>query len=90
MADRERVKADIAAMATRPNAVRLEEIERIVNQLQLLGFKTVRKDGLHSTLFRVGAERFTLCAHNAGRKELKPVYVRAFLSAMAELGLYGE
>jgi hypothetical protein len=84
-----RIKDDIAELATRPRAVRLEEIDRIVNQLNLAGYKTNRRPITHGTLFRVEDQIFSATNHNPGSSQIKPKYVENFLEAMTALGLYG-
>ena len=83
----ERVKAEIARMAARPNTVTFDELERVVEQLGQIGFDVRSKPGRHSHLFRVGDQKVTVCRHNTGRKELKAVYVKEFLKGMTLLGL---
>jgi hypothetical protein len=90
MADLERLKKEIADIARRPKAVRFAEIDRIVNQLGILGFDTAVRRGKETVLFRVEGERFGVCDHNPGRQHVKRVYVKEFLGAMANLGLYEE
>jgi hypothetical protein len=95
MADIERIKRDIAQLASRRRAVRFEEIERLVRQLGLLDFKVEHRRTNETHLFRVahvkrGTCRFGVCSHNSGRKHVKAAYVTVFLDAMAELGLYGD
>lgn len=87
MADIDRIRAEIAEISQRPKAVTFAEVERIIQHLGSCGFDVESKAGRHSHLFRVNDERFTVCKHNPRRKELKSVYVRAFLSAMTALDL---
>lgn len=90
MATEDRVKAEIAEIAQRKNAVDFGEIERIVNQLGQLGYPTRSRRTKETVLFRVGRVRFGVCDHNPGGKHVKACYVKAFLEAMIELGLFEE
>jgi hypothetical protein len=90
MADIEKVKRRIAEIAQKRNNVTDSEIEWVVNQLKLNGFK-VRKPRktTHGILYGINSVRFSICVHHSG-KQLKPAYVGVFLNAMIELGLYEE
>jgi hypothetical protein len=80
----ERLRRDIAEIASRPKQVRFDEIENIVNRLgefMEVGSRTIR----HGTLFTVGKERFSVVPHNRGDSHLKRVYVKVFLEAMTRL-----
>lgn len=88
MPDIERLKRDIRDIANRPKAVAFEEIERIVNQLQLLGYSANSRPTKHGYIFRVDDEIFHVSKHNPGSSQLKVCYVREFLGAMINLGLY--
>ncbi len=92
MADIERVRQDIKDIANRPKAVRFEEIERIVNQLEALGHsvKSRTTKGGHSWIFRVDDQLFSISTHNPGSSQIKVAYVKAFLEAMINLGLYED
>ena len=90
MATIERIKADIAELANRPNGVEFDELTRIVRQLGEVGYSIQMKPGKHSYLLRVNDQRATVCKHNPRRKHLKPAYVREFLDMMTALGLFEE
>ena len=90
MADIERIRAEIADLATRPNGVRFEEIERMVNQLGLAGFDVHSRRAKETVLFRVNEHRFGVSDHNPGRQHVKAVYVKGFLKVMAMLGLHED
>jgi hypothetical protein len=80
----ERLRGDIADIATRQRQVRFEEIQSIVNRLgefMEVGSRSIR----HGTLFTVGTERFSIVSHNRGDSHLKKVYVKSFLEAMARV-----
>jgi hypothetical protein len=77
MASLEALKGDISDIISRPKAVRIEEIERIINQLRLLGWSvSSRPAGNHQLLFRVDDTRFGICYHNKGSSHLKPTESR--------------
>lgn len=91
MADLEHVRDQIAEIAGRPKNVTLEEIERVVNQLRKCGYDVPEpKRNDHQVLFRVGSTRFGVCSHNRGSKQVKSCYVKQFIAAMIELGIYDE
>jgi hypothetical protein len=90
MATEERIRRDIEAIAGRPKAVAFEEIQRIVNQLALVGYSTSHRKTNESHLFRVEDQRFGVSDHNPGSAHVKACYVKAFLVAMINLGLYEE
>ncbi len=88
--DRERrIKEAIADIAQRPRSVQFSEIDWVMNHL---------RDDLSYAMKRTGQDQhftyvigdlppFQVCSHNAGRKEVKPVYVHKFLARMADLEL---
>ncbi len=90
MPDIEHIKLDIAGIAGRPKAVSFAEIERIVGQLRDIGWSVRYRKGKETWIFYVEGEKFTVCEHNRGSAQLKPVYVKNFLRAMINLGLYGD
>ena len=87
MAEREKVEELIREIEGRRKNTTLQEIERIVNQLHILGYETSKRGTSHNMMFRVGEQKFSICSHNRGSKQLKRCYVDAFLNAMSELGL---
>jgi predicted RNA binding protein YcfA (HicA-like mRNA interferase family) len=88
MADIERLKTEIQELAGRIKSVRFAEIERIVNQLERLGFSVARRRTSDGWFFKVSGARFSVVVHNRGQSQLKSCYVREFLIAMMELDLY--
>jgi hypothetical protein len=90
MPDLERLKRSIAGIAARPRAVSFDEIERVVRQLEALGWSAKWRRGNETWIFYVAGEKFTVCDHNRGSAHLKPVYVKNFLKAMINLGLYED
>lgn len=88
MADAEHIKHDIADIAGRPKAVTFAEIERIVKQLKGLGYSEKHYKGNETWVFYVGGEKFTVCDHHRGSQHIKSFYVKKFLGAMMNLGLY--
>jgi hypothetical protein len=90
MAELKRVRERIAELAGRPKNVTIQEIEWVVNQLGTLGFKTHIRGTQHNKIFRVNGRIFSICSHNRGSKQIKSCYVKDFLDALIELGLYEE
>ncbi len=91
MSSIEKVKDTIAQIARRPKHVTLSEIDWVMAQLKQHGYniRGPRKT-THGFLYGVGSSRFGICAHNRGSNHLKPCYVRGFLNAMIEVGLYED
>jgi hypothetical protein len=89
MADLDRLKREIAEIAERPNAVTFDEITRLADQLELNGYSVEYTKRTHGWLFVINEEIFGVSDHNHGRAQIKPKYVRNFLNAMINLGLYG-
>lgn len=87
MASLQGVKAAIAELAGRPNAVRFTEIERIVQQLGELGYSVGGRPACHGRLFRVDRHTFQVSGHTKGSGHVRRCYVREFLDVMLELGL---
>ena len=85
MASHDHLKADIADIARRPNAVEFEEVDRILRQL---GASEPRKTK-HGYLYRVpGCTRKLMINHHAdGRKTIPRYCVRDICQCMSELEL---
>lgn len=90
MADIKQVRARIEELAQRPKNVELSEIQWVVNQLRLNGYAVSERSNDHNTIFKVGGRRFGVCHHNPGSKQIKACYVKEFLDAMEEVGLYED
>ena len=90
MADISKIKEKIRQLALRPNNVTLTEVEAVLKQLKQRGHAVTYRDATHGKLFRVDSQRFMICHHNPGVKQLKRCYVKEFLRAMIELDLYDE
>jgi hypothetical protein len=88
MADLEHIKGDIAGIAARPKGVTFSEIERIVKQLKAVGYSARYYKGDETWVFYVSGEKFTICDHHRGSQHIKPFYIKKFLGAMINLGLY--
>jgi hypothetical protein len=85
----ERVKRDIADIASRPKSVRFNEIENVVAQLSKLGYRVSSRKTREGVMFTVPpAAPFNVCTHHRGSSQLNWAYVRDFLNAMTELQLY--
>lgn len=91
-AEREkRIRREIGAIAQRPNAVRFGELLRIAADLRRAGIEVNTKKWAHGVYFTIGGSQpFNVTTHNRGSSHLKGVYVKSFLRAMSELGLYGD
>ena len=83
-----KVKERIRALANRSRNVTLAEIEQVLGQLSQHGYVVTSRMGTHGKLFNVNGQRFMVCCHNPGSKQVKACYVREFLKAMIELELY--
>lgn len=90
MAEFKKIKERIRELANRKNNVRLTDIEWVVNNLALNGFEVRVASNVHQKLFTVNRKKFSACTHKSGSSQLKPEYVKRFLVAMIELGLYDE
>jgi hypothetical protein len=44
----------------------------------------------HQTLLSVNGQRFGVCHHNRGSKQIKACYVKEFLDKMEDLGIHEE
>ena len=77
-------------MARRPHSVNFGEIERVVNQLGLLGYDINKRPTKEGWIFRVDDSIFSVCDHHRGSSHVRARYVKSFLAAMSELGLYEE
>jgi hypothetical protein len=86
----EKVKETIATIAQRRKNVALSEIEWVLNQLRDHGWDVRERKTRHGVLYGVGSERFSVCTHHPGSREVKPCYVDNFAEAMANLGLYED
>ena len=90
MAELRKIKERIAEIAARRRNVTVGEIEWVVNQLKLHGHQIRIRDTTHMRMYRVDSQRFGICCHHPGEKQIKACYVDEFISAMIELGLYEE
>lgn len=89
MASIDKVSERIAEIAQHRKNTTASEIDWVVDRLKDLGFdvRTPRKTR-HGLLYGIASERFQICTHNPGSKQVKACYVDDFLNSMAELGLY--
>jgi hypothetical protein len=90
MAELKKIKERIRELAGRPKNVRLSEIEWVVKNLGLNGFQVRATANVHQAMFTVDGMKFGVCTHQGGSSQLRPGYVKQFLSTMIELGLYDE
>ena len=91
MASIEKVKSVIAEIAQRRRNVTSDEIDWVIDQLKMHGFKVrdTRK-AKHGYLYGIGSQRFMVNCHNPGSKQVKSYSVDAFIAAMIDLGLYED
>jgi hypothetical protein len=87
MTELDRLKHDIAEIAGRVRNVTSADIKRVISQLEKIGYEVRSRKTTHSILYVVGGAKFAICEHHKGSRQLKPVYVRAFLDAMVKLEL---
>jgi hypothetical protein len=90
MAELKKIKNSIAELASRRHNVTLQEIEWILKQLKQHGYFVTERPTAHGRLFRVESQRFHVCCHNPGSKQVKACYVDEFVDAMLELGLFED
>ena len=81
-----RIKGDIAAITTRPKGVGFEEIVRIANQLNSVGYAVHIRKGKEAVLFNISGHRFGVCPTLEGSTS-RPCTVKEFLRVMAILDL---
>jgi hypothetical protein len=87
MASADKIRARIREIANRQKNVTLSEIEWVMSHLGQFAKVTLLKN-VHAHLWTIDGETFTVCIHNRGSKQLKPVYVKSFLNAMVNTGWY--
>ena len=90
MAELRRIQETIRELAGRRKNVELSEIQWVINQLALLGYRTTARKTRHSILFSVDSHRFGVCSHNPGSGQVKACYVNDFIDAMIDLGIYED
>ncbi len=88
MADIKQIRERIKELAQRRKNVELSEIQWVVNQLESNGYVVSERSNEHNTIFKVSGRRFGICHHNPGSKQIKSCYVKEFLNAMEDVGLY--
>jgi hypothetical protein len=89
MADAEKIKRTIREIAGRKQNVTLAEIERVMNQLKgHCAVTSIEND--HQRMYAIDGVRFSICTHHPGTKQIKAIYVKQFLRAMAETGWYED
>lgn len=90
MAELKKIQDRIQEIAGRRNNVRLADIEWVVNSLADHGYKVRSVQNEHQVLFTIDGKKFSVCQHHKGRSQLNSCYVKAFLGAMMELGIYDD
>jgi len=88
MADIQQIRDRIRELAQSPKNVSLSDLEAIVNQLGQNGYRTRIRKSTHGQLLSINTQRINVCFHNRGSGQLKACYVKQFIRAMIELGLY--
>lgn len=88
MATEEKVREFIAEIAGRQKNVTESEIKWVVDQLESLGREVWRVSNEHQVMYCVDGAQFGVCTHHKGGKQIKSCYVRRFLTAMSDIGLY--
>lgn len=86
-----RINEKIADFMQRPRNVTFNEIEWVIKQLQFFHGRTgayIRKAN-HGMLIKILDRRLNISKHNPRNRQLKAVYVRAFVGMMNDLG-WGE
>jgi len=89
MPNMEKIKQSIREIAGRKQNVTLAEIERVMSQLKdHCAVSSVEND--HQRMYAIDGVRFGICTHHPGTKQIKAIYVKQFLRAMAETGWYED
>ena len=89
MSNEEKVRRTIKQIAARKQNVTLDEIDWVMNQIAKHGCLVVVEND-HQRIYSLDGVRFGVCTHHSGRKQIKAIYVKAFISAMRDLGWYEE
>jgi N-glycosylase/DNA lyase len=87
---RERLKKKVSEIASRRKAVTIDEMKQAWNQLRHFGHEPTIDRRKETVLFSVKGVKFGVSDHHRGGKHVKPCYVDEFLSAMSDVGIYGE
>ena len=89
MDERDKIKNTIKDIAGRRKNVTLAEIDWVATRLKQF-HAVVRKENEHAVRYRVDGQRFGVCTHHRGSKQIKACYVDDFITAMIDLGWYDE
>lgn len=84
--NRERIIAEIEAIASRPKNVRFDDLVNLLDKHIGPMFPNYNHHGNPHHAFTVGAHTFNVAKPHKGN--VKQVYVRAFLEAMEAVGFY--
>jgi hypothetical protein len=91
MADLGDIQDQVRALAERPKNVEAKEICRILDDLNKHpGFESGYRDTGHGLSCFINDKTFSICTHNRGSKQLKPCYVKSFIKAAIEVGIYED
>lgn len=90
MVELKKIQERIQEIAGRRKNVRLSDIDWVFKNLAAIGHETRRVANEHQVLFTIDGKKFSVCPHHRGESQLKSCYVKAFLSAMIELGIYDD
>ena len=86
----EKIRQRLRELIQRRKNVTFAEIETVLNQLPEHGYSVKSRKATHGKLFNVNGQRFMICCHNPGSKQVKSFYVKELANAMIELDLYDE
>ena len=89
MASVEKIREAIAKIVAGPRNVTSDDIRWVVENLGRNGHKVdQRAIGDHGTLYIIDdANRFSVCTHKSGGKQIKLCYVHEFIKVMSKLEL---
>jgi hypothetical protein len=90
MSSVEKIKRSIREIAGRKQNVTGAEIHRLVmgQMKDHCIVSCVEND--HQRMYAIDGVRFGICTHHPGTKQIKAIYVKQFLRAMAETGWYED
>jgi hypothetical protein len=89
MADLSDIQDQIRSLEGRPKNVEEKEITKILDELRdRHGYNSGWRNTGHGKICWIQGETFSICTHHRGGKQLKPCYVKAFIKATIEVGVY--
>jgi hypothetical protein len=91
MPDRKRIQEQISSLEGRLNNVEEGEILKLLRQIRdVYGVDADSRSTGHGRICWIGNQTFSICTHNRGNKQLKACYVKAFINATIEAGIYEQ